>query len=335
MRGIFYCHSVPVIGLLQEFIPVSNALSEEQVEAPLNNAYDMFVRPLIGDKLADRFRDLTTMEEEGAYCPTDEELEVLKLMRKATANLAFWYSFTELNTHITDQGFQRVENDTYKPIYRYQELELKQQLRNKGFNAIDKMLCYMHEKVAKFPDFKSSEAWTDTQHALVKGPREIDAFCHVNGSFLVYLKLRPSFKRIMELFIEPTLGMQFCNALDEWLAGGTVPQGSTAELMEKLREKVVPVVVYKALAEHVRNIGEITDRGLYYTSIQANTNENQATLLGSDSERARQSAQFYASAMHYRHRLINWVEDYLPKMFKGHPEDAFNRDNDHKHTFWA
>ena len=335
MKGIFFCHTVELIGLLQDFIPVSQALSEEEMEAPLANAYDMFIRPLIGDSLADYFRDLTTKEMEEAYDLTHEENEALRLMRQATANLAFWYSFTELNTHITDQGFQRFESDTYKPLYRYQELELKQQLRNKGFNAIDKLLRYMQEKPEAFPGFIESVAWTDLQHALVKGPREIDDYCHINGSYLVYLKLRPSFKRIMELYVEPTLGKQLTGALDEWLANGTVPQGSTEELMKKLREKIVPVVVYKALAEHVRNIGEITDRGLYYTNIQTNTSENQATLPGSDSERARQSAQFYASAIHYRHRLINWVEDYLPLMFKGHPEDAFNRDNDHKHTFWA
>jgi len=95
------------------------------------------------------------------------------------------------------------------------------------------------------------------------------------------------------------------------------------------------VVVCRALSEHVRNVGEITDRGLYYTNIQPNSNENQATLLGSDSERARQASTLYSMSSQYLHRLINWVEDYLPTMFKGHPEDAFNRDNDGKHTFWA
>ncbi len=116
MKGIFYCQSVPCIGLLQEYIPVSQGLSEEQVAAPLANAYDMFIRPLIGDSLADHFRDLTKKEEEARYVPTEEEKKVLELMRKATANLAFWYSFTELNTHITDQGFQRQEGETFKPI---------------------------------------------------------------------------------------------------------------------------------------------------------------------------------------------------------------------------
>lgn len=335
MKGIFYCQSVPCIGLLQEYIPVSQALSEEQVAAPLANAYDMFIRPLIGDSLADHFRDLTKKEEEERYAPTEEEKKVLELMRTATANLAFWYSFTELNTHITDQGFQRQEGETFKPIFRYQELELKQQLRNKGFNALDKMLRYMQENPDNFNGFKESEAWTDIAHALVRGPKEIDDFCYINGSYLVYLKLKPSFKRIMEIFIEPTLGEGLCNALNEWLKNGTVPNGVTDELMKKLREKVVPVVVCKALSEHVRNVGEITDRGLYYTNIQTNANENQATLLGSDSERARQAAHLYSTAMHYHHRLIRWVEEYMPSMFKGHPEDAFNRDNDNKHTFWA
>ena len=335
MEGIFHCESVPVIGLLQELIPVSQALSEEQVASPLLSAYDMFIRPLLGDKVSNHFRDLTKKTEDAAYKASEEELHALNLMRRATANLAFWYSFSELNTHITDQGFQRQEGETFKPVYRYQELELKQQFRNKGFNAIDELLRYMQEKPDSFPGFKESEAWADFAHSLVSNPKEIDNYCYVNGSYLVYLKLRPSFKRIMELYIEPALGTQLCDALDAWLANGTVPQGATEDIMKKLREKVVPVVVCRALSEHVRNVGEITDRGLYYTNIQPNSNENQATLLGSDSERARQASTLYSMSSQYLHRLINWVEDYLPTMFKGHPEDAFNRDNDGKHTFWA
>ena len=340
MEGIFYCKDVHLIGLLQEYIPVSHALSEEQVAAPLRNAYDMFLRPLLGDTQADSLSNAVKAWVDDDVQPLDDIQHAIDLSRQATVNLAFWYSFTELNTHITDQGFQRSEGETYKPIYRYQELELKQQLRNKGFNAVDKLLRFMYERSPSFPLFLQGEAWTDLAHALVRGPKEIDKYFYVHGSYLVYLKLRPAFCRIMELFIEPTLGKSVSKVLSDYLENYTSPTyippaDTTAAILEKLREKVVPVVVCKALSEHVRNVGEITDRGLYYTTIQASATENQATLMGSDSERARQAANLYSMALHYKHKLIGWVEDYLPHYFKGHPEDAFNRDNDHKHTFWA
>lgn len=335
MEGIFHSEEFNLIELLQELIPVSQALSEEQVESPLLSAYDMFLRPLIGDEVADHFRDLTKMMEEDDYVASDEELHALDLMRRATANLAFWYSFTELNTHITDQGFQRQEGDTFKPVFRYQELELKQQFKNKGFNALDMLLRYMQDKPDSFTGFKDSAAWTDFAHAIVRGPKEIDDFFYVHGSYLVYLKLRPAFKRIMELHVEPVLGCKLSEALYVWLQSGTVPTGATENLMKRLREKVVPVVVCRALSEHVRNVGDITDRGLYYTNIQTNTQENQATLQAGDSERARQASSLHSMAIAYQHKLLNWVEDNLPAMFAGRPEDAFERDNDHKHTFWA
>ena len=85
----------------------------------------------------------------------------------------------------------------------------------------------------------------------------------------------------------------------------------------------------------VRNIGSITDRGLYYTNIQAGQKESQNENQASDGERARQAANLQETADHYLHRLIRWVETNMPEQFKGHPEDAYNRDNDYKHTFWA
>ena len=335
MDGIFYREEVELIGLLQELIPVSQALSEEQVASPLQSAYDIFLRPLLGDQVSDHFRDLTKKVEEDGYKASHEELHALELMRRATANLAFWYFFSELNTHITDQGFQRQEGDTFKPVYRYQELELKQVFKNKGFNALDTLLRYMQDNPDPFPGIEKGAAWTDFAHALVRGPKEIDDYFYVHGSCLVYLKLRPAFKRIMELHVEPVLGTKLSETLYAWLQNGTVPAGATEELMSRLREKVVPVVVCRALAEHVRNIGDITDRGLYYTNIQTNAQENQATLQAGDSERARQASSLYSMSLTYQHKLLNWVEENLPAMFAGRPEDAFERDNDNKHTFWA
>ena len=331
MEGIFYCGDVSSIGLLQEFIPVSQALSDEQVSAPLNNAYNLFIRPLLGDALADSFIGLTGVV---TPAPTEKQLHVLELLRRATANLAFWYSFTELNTHITDQGFQRIEGDTHKPVYRYQELELKQQFRNKGFNAIDALLRYLQANTSVFSGYLQAPAYVNMKKNIVQGPEEIDRYCYVNGSYLVFLKLAPSFRRIMETYIEPTVGEKACSFLYSFL-DGALQEGSQSTLAEQLRIHVAAVVVCKALSEHVRNIGEITDRGLYYTNIQANAAENQNLNQASDSERSRQAAHLDDSARQYLHRLIRWVENNLPDKFAGHPEDVFNRDNDQKHTFWA
>jgi len=336
MKGIFYCEDVHSIGLLQKIIPVSQALSEEQIEAPLESAYDMFIRPLLGDTLSDNFLSIVRREVEGSYAMKAEEKKVIALLRRATANLAFWYSFTELNTHITDQGFQRNEGETYKPIYRYQELELKQQFRNKGFNAIDEMLRFLQKEkdLYCFEEYLSAPAYIDMQHCLVRGAEEIDHYYYVNGSYLVFLKLRPAFRRIMDIYVEPVVGTEAIQRLYDYLKGN-IEDAEECEHLEALRERVAAVVICKALAEHVRNVGSITDRGLYYTNIQAGQNEIQNDSQASDGERARQAANLQDTADHYLHRLIRWVETNMPKQFKGHPEEAYNRDNDRKHTFWA
>lgn len=334
MKGIFYHSSVPLIGLLQQYVPVSNALSKEQVAAPLSDAYDMFIRPLLGKEFSDSLCATSERIADGGSAKA-EELEVLHYLRKATANLAFWYSFTELNTHITDQGFQRSEGDTYKPVYRYQELDLKRQFRNKGFNAVDDALRYLQVNTDFFEEYKSAPAYIDMQHSLVKGAQEIEKYYSVNGSYLVFLKLRPSFRRMADLFVEPVIGSNAMALLDGFLNGTEEYAEDKAALLEQLRSKVSAVVVCKALAEHVRNIGDITDRGLYYATIQATAGENQTESQAGDNERARQARLMEKTARHYLHALIRWMEINMKEVFQGHPEDAFNRDNDHKHTFWA
>ena len=94
MEGIFYCKDVHLIGLLQEYIPVSHALSEEQVAAPLRNAYDMFLRPLLGDTQADSLSNAVKAWVDDDVQPLDDIQHAIDLSRQATVNLAFWYSFT-------------------------------------------------------------------------------------------------------------------------------------------------------------------------------------------------------------------------------------------------
>jgi len=151
---------------------------------------------------------------------------------------------------------------------------------------------------------------------------------------LVFLKLRPAFRRIMDIYVEPVVGTEAIQRLYDYLKGN-IEDAEECEHLEALRERVAAVVICKALAEHVRNVGSITDRGLYYTNIQAGQNEIQNDSQASDGERARQAANLQDTADHYLHRLIRWVETNMPKQFKGHPEEAYNRDNDRKHTFWA
>ena len=330
MNHIFCDRSVPLNVLLNDFIPVSAALSDEQIVPSISSAWELYIVPLLGDSFAGSVLDMAYNEN-----ASDEEKVLVSRLRRANANLAFWHNFTELNVHITDQGFQRQEGDTFKPLYRYQEIELKQQFKNKGFNALDHALAYLMENLEKFPEFSGAPACIDCKSSLIKGAAEVQKYVNINSSHLVYLVLQPLFKKIRETVVERKMGKKAAEFLASYLSGGLDADSQDAMLAEKLREKVAAVVILHALATHVRTVGSITDRGLYYKAVDATSTEVQSDTPGRDSDRMRLAYEFQHEAESYLHRLVHFVESDINEIYAGDPHDVLNRDNSHKKTFWA
>lgn len=328
MRNIFCDGNVPLNDLINEIVPVSRALTDEQINPSINAAWDNFIVTILGKSCADEIIDAIEEEDEN-------KKEAVRLARIATANLAFFVNFTELSIHITDQGFQRQEGDTFKPLYRYQEIDLKGSFRNKGFNAIERLIDFLFEHADLFSHFKQSAVFVARSKAVVKSPDEIEPFVFINRSYIVYMTLIPRFNRIMDVKLEPVIGPKAMELLRNYLAGDIDADSADAILAEKLRIKVVPVVVLQALAEHVTTVGEITDRGLYYSQTAAASHESQENKPARDADRLRMRADFLEDAHHYEHVLLRFIRTEMADKYTGLPCDALNRDNDNHKTFWA
>ena len=62
--------------------------------------------------------------------------------------------FDMLNVQFDETGFTRSSVD--KTLYRYQEENLKNSFRNKGFDFIDAILEYLQENASSFESFTQS-----------------------------------------------------------------------------------------------------------------------------------------------------------------------------------
>lgn len=121
------------------------------MKSSLEDAFRLFIIPLFGEELSEKFQNIY---DDPAAGPSD--LLLLEECQRAIANLAFWYNYTELNIRITDQGFQRQEAENFKSTYKYQEDQLRAAFKNKGFNAIDRMIDFLDKHKADFPEYEKS-----------------------------------------------------------------------------------------------------------------------------------------------------------------------------------
>ena len=319
---IFNCDNGTLNAELHKYVPVSAGLEAETIAPCLASAFALFVRPLLGDALSE-----AVQKAAGKEPPSAKEGEMLEALRMAVANLAFWYSYTELSVQITDQGFQRPEGETYKSLYKYQEDALRRGFKNKGFNALDRFLEVLDKNPGLFPDglYGGSPAAAGRKESLVRGVAEVDRYCFINGSRLVFLRLLPHFRTAALTELLPLLGDPLFSRLEQ----------GAGEEAERLRQQCLPVVVLGAAAELMEATGSLTDRGLYYASLMSSSASTlQAEPAGAE-DRAMALGQVRRSLAAYKSRLSRALREELGDDYPGSPGDAFRRDNTRKRTFWA
>ena len=310
---------------LNQFIPVSAALYFESVQSSLEDAWRLFVLPLLGEALAEEIEAYYDDEE-----PTALQLKVLNECQRAVANLAFWYNYDELNIRISDQGMQRQESDgSFKQTYKYQEDQLKTSFKNKGFNALDRVIDLLDKHQKDFPLYEQSPAYAMRKSSIVRSTAEVDANYFINNSHLIFLRLKPIFKSVEDTVLQPALGDALYQALTKALKDGTEVLGDTTT--EEFRQRCASFVVLKSIAKLVRQTGSLTDRGLYFASIHEG--DGNLSVRPSDRETALSLAGDLEREADTRlNQLMNFIQLNLPTYYKGRQSDVLNRDNNHKRT---
>lgn len=316
---------------IRAFVKVNTAVSFAMLETPLNNAFNLFLKPLLGPSLSARLIEIYNND-----APKDTEKELLRIAQLANANLALWYEFDAISVRITDAGFQRQEseNGTFKPAYKYQEDNLRQSYKNKGFNALDEMLDFLYLHISDFPEFADSNTYKSQQSAIVRSTADVNNVVFINNSRLVFLRLQTHLKFVETMLLIPAIGEDLYNHLIDSLLNDPVEEIEKKHI-EMLRKACANYIVVMAVRRLMMETGSLTDRGLYFTTVEAVEKGNEKRQPLSTDRIAIQIQNLKADADMYMGTLQRVISAHFPEFHAGNPQRVFDRDNDHKRTFWA
>lgn len=317
---------------IRPYIGASTALTFDIVYASLQNAFGLFIRPLVGDKIVTKLieiynsvTDISTIKEDA----TDKNLKLLYLAQRSNAFLAFWYDYDEFQVLIADSGVKRQESEQAKTPYKYQEQNLKAGWKNKGFDALDKLLYFLENNLADFSEFKESDCYTQTLNSIVRNTSEVNNYYTINQSRIIFLRLKTHFRVIEDTLIAPRLGYEFYDRFKEEIIKDTVDPK-----YGKLRELLIPVIVFYSVCRLIKETGSITDKGLFFETLQGGESSYQTLSPVTDERLMSQANRAEADAISY------WlfVERFLKQEFdiaQTHGKKIPNRDNNGKKSFWA
>lgn len=279
-----------------------------------------------------------TLEKDHEKADGREKLDarLLELCQRANANLAFWNDFDEISVRITDAGFQRQKSkeDDFQQVYKYQEDNLRMSFRNKGFNALDELLEFLYVHIGEYPYFAHSKAYLDRKSSIVRNTADVNDVCFINGSRIIFLRLQPHLKFVEEMLLQPAIGEGLYRRMITFLAD-TPNDVELCRNVERLRISCARYIVAMAVRRLLMETGSITDRGLYFTTVQPGEKGNERREPVEAERIAVQIQNLKADADMYMTALLRIVNECFSEFYVGDPRRIFDRDNDHKHTFWT
>ena len=319
---------------IREFIPVSVSSDFDSFAPHIANAGRDYLIPVIGKAMYDElveFYEATTPDH-----PTDVQLntaELLNLVQSAVIHLACWIGFDLLNAHISDAGFKRLESDTIKSMFKYQEDSLKAYFRTNGFNAIDTVLSYLEDNISDFNEFKLSQEYAALKASFIPDTDSFNSIIFINRSRLTFMRMTQHMRLVEDTDIATILGpVAYAKVKDEMVKDA--PAANVAKLIPYIQKPIA----YLASAMLMEESGaDLTDNGLYFTATMPR--------IGNDTQR-QPSSPDRISALVTRNRnfgnaYLDQLRSYLVVNASDWPDvttstgKLFRRDNLMKKTFWA
>lgn len=316
---------------IQPYLQTSAALSFNKCRSAFDAACEKYLVPIFGETILQQVLDIYKATE----TPEQPHRKLLEHMQRAEANLAFYENFDEFQVRVTDQGIQRQETEKFKQAYRYQEVNMRQLYHNRGLGALEAAMRYLDTNAKDFPSWHDTEYCTARRTLIVRSASEIHKLHFINNSQIIYLRLLPSIRIISDVELPKVITRKLHAALIKALADGSEYIGENKAITaESFRESCAAYVIFKALAQLIRETGSVTDRGLYFEAGKATFPNPVDETPGSRSQIAALASQFDDSAYKYANALQGIVENCFPEYYEGSESDVYKRDNRNKRMVW-
>lgn len=165
-------------------------------------AQKKYVIPILGKVL------YQVMETE-SLTMAEEPTELLKLVLRAVIPLAYFNDLAMVATQITDMGVGVTQATHFQNAPRWQFLELKKNLEDKGCAALEELLIYLNE------DKPEETVWTipDNYDLLLNTGKAFNQYYPISQPYRTFESIRPLAKAIETDVIIPLIGEEYFNIL--------------------------------------------------------------------------------------------------------------------------
>jgi hypothetical protein len=235
-----------LITTIQEFtagVPVNVTSDITLLLPPVATAERKHLVPLLGRAM---YKEL--LDAYQANNLSTEQAELLQLVQVALANLAYSSYITVAQLQLSNTGITVTSDPNNRTAFQWQINDLRAQLTETGYAALDEVLDYLEEHKTDFPTWAQSDAYTYNKGLLLNNAADFSRYYNIGGSRRTFLALVAIIGREEVFALEPVLSPAFCAALRTEIQTGTV-SAATQDVLRLLHPALANLTMSQAIGE--------------------------------------------------------------------------------------
>jgi hypothetical protein len=238
---------------LVEHANVISTLDADRLMPSIRSAERVYIKQEIGAEL---YAELVDYLEDDDHEWTDEQTELLTLLRDALASFSVYLFAPIHQVQVDSQGIRIVTSDDRKTAFAWQVGDMREAVLELGEGALENALEYLEEHQDDFPTWTSSPAYTKFTNTLIRTSMELNDATGIVVNRRLFRRLKNTIMRIERDQVKAVTGKALYDALLEMVKDNDVV-GVYADILSYLR----PAIGYTALAEMIIGIHVKTMNG--------------------------------------------------------------------------
>lgn len=182
-----------------------------------------------------------------ATSPTQAQSILITYVRRPLALLTIHEYSKVISVELSDSGMHRIETETRKSSYRYQEKQFQEDALQKGYDALENMLFFLDSNRATYPDWVATEEATAHLSQLMNYAKDFRRLVNTNCDRYSFEALRPIIAHQQLMICQSAVPAEFWSGFMTRHIAGTL---TSAE--KKVREYMRQAIAYAALNEAMK-----------------------------------------------------------------------------------
>lgn len=217
---------IKTIDDLKQTVKVNASLNFTIMVPYLDDAYDKYILPYLGEALVKRLSDNSDRAS---------DLKLFVLVSRALGPLALSLASPELAVLIGDSGHTVTRNDKFTVASDQKILRAEESMQERGWRNLDQLLEYLNSHIEEYPEWKDSRYYSRMAIGrYLNTAKEFQDFgkVNINYSQLTFEHFRPLLDAL-EMKLQRWIGRALDKSLREELITPTDPVRQ--ELIEYIR----------------------------------------------------------------------------------------------------